>query len=373
MQLPEKNSPRLNRLVSLDVFRGITMFLLVAESARIYSSLGELAGVNSFFEPILQQFEHHEWHGLRFWDFVQPYFMFIVGVAMAFSLERRQASGATWLHSLKHILYRCGMLLLFGVGLHCVYNHRLVWELWNVLAQLSFTILVAYLIIKLPVRTQLGISFGLLLLTEILYRFTGIPGFDHPFVKGENFGSWMDMLLMGKINGGGWVAVNAIPTAAHTIWGVLAGKLLLGSQSDSQKLKILLIGAVAGLVIGYGLDWTGVTPIIKRICTSSFVIVTGGWCLLTLGFFYWLVDLKGVKGWTPFFTIVGMNPIFIYLLTQTVGGQWVNGFVAIFTTGFMGWFGLSGAPVAVVSAFAALALYWYLCYWLYQRKIIIKI
>jgi len=361
------------RLVSLDVFRGLTMFVLIAESALVYEALMDVAAPGSLLQGIVTQFNHHPWNGLRFWDLVQPFFMFIVGVAMAFSVTRRWAAGDTWGQTFLHIAVRCLILLCLGVSLHIGYSEAMVWELWNVLSQLSVTILVAFLIFKLPFRTQLAISFGLLLLSEILYRTFPLSGFDQPFVQGQNFGAWMDTVLMGKINPSGWVAINVLPTSAHTIWGVLAGKLLMSDRAGSEKLRYLLIGGLIGLGVGYGLDWAGITPIIKRICTSSFVIVSGGWCLLTLGLFYWLMDLKGKRRGTKLFVIVGMNPIFIYMFAETLGEQWFNDFVAIFTHGILGWVGAGEGTMEVASAFVVLGLMSYLCHWLYQRRIFIRI
>jgi len=292
---------------------------------------------------------------------------------MVFSLEKRWARGDTWNKTTKHILKRCIILFFLGVILHCGYSRKLVWELWNVLTQLSFTILVAYLIYRLPVSTQLVISISLLIAVEFVYRFFPVESFNQPFVKGHNFGSWMDTVLMGKINGGGWVAINCIPTAAHTIWGVLAGKLIIGSKENSYKIKILCLTGLIGIFIGYGLDWTGITPVIKRICTSSFVIVSGGWCLLTLTFSFWLIDIKGYKKWVTFFAIVGMNPIFIYMFSETAGKQWFNRFVQIFTNGFFSRFGIEENIINVINALVVLFLEWYLCYWLYKKKVFIKI
>ena len=374
----ERAASPAGRLVSLDVFRGITMFLLVAESTGLYNALSQATSPDSLAGLLVTQFHHHPWNGLRFWDLVQPFFMFIVGVAMPFSHARRWEQGGTWNESFKHVAYRCLVLLLLGVGLHCGYAGRLVWELWNVLAQLSVTILIAFLIMRLPFRKQLVISLGLILASSLAYRFSPIGEFrvlGDPFVKLQNFGAWMDTILMdsGTRNSGGWVAVNAIPTAAHTIWGVLAGQLLRSSREPLQKVKALVVAGLLALVVGYGLDWIGVEPIIKRISTASFVFASGGWCLLALAFAYWLVDIAGYKRWTWFFAIVGMNSIFIYMFSETVGKQWFNGFVAIFAQGFLGWFGVLGATAVVVSALTALALEWYLCYWLYERRILIKI
>ncbi|MFQ5740027.1 MAG: acyltransferase family protein [Acidobacteriota bacterium] len=361
-------APPQGRLVSLDAFRGLTMLLLVAEGTGLYEAL-QAPGV-AFSRTIVTQFTHHPWNGLHFWDLVQPFFMFIVGVAMPFALGRRWDHGHTWLKTFRHVLYRSSVLLLLGVVLHCGYSRKLVWELWNVLTQLSFTYLVAFLMMRKPWRTQIGFSFALLLGTELLYRLWAVPGYDLPFVKDHNFGSYMDMVLMGKLNdGGGWVAINCIPTTAHTMWGVLAGSLLKSGRPAARKIRILVVAGLIGLVAGYAMD--PVTPIIKRICTSSFVIVSGGWCLLTLAFFYWLIDVKGIHRWSRFAVIMGMNSIFIYMFGQTVGPQWFNGFVEIFTSGLLGWSGPENAEV--FNALLVLGLEWYFCYWLYRRGIFIKI
>lgn len=370
----DSKPPTSERLVSLDIFRGLVMFLLVAETAGIYHAVTDLTVPGTFLNQLITQFHHHPWHGLRFWDLIQPFFMFIVGVAMAFSVAKRTAYGFTWNQSLRHILFRCFMLLLFGVGLTCIYAGALRWELWNVLSQLSVTILIAFLIMRWSAFTQIAISFALLVATEIAYRtYASIAGIDDPFVQGTNFGARLDMILMGKINGGGWVAINCIPTAAHTIWGVVAGQLLLSERSPVRKMGWLLLAGLVLLLAGYALDLFDVTPIIKRICTSSFVLVSGGWCLVMLASFYGLVDIAGCRRWGFLFVVVGMNPIFIYLFSETIGRQWLNRTVAIFTTGGLEMAGVSEAIASVFTALVVFALQWYLCYWLYRRKVLIKI
>jgi predicted acyltransferase len=359
------------RLVSLDAFRGLTMFLLVAEGAGVYEALMETDFSGTWLGWVAIQFTHHPWNGLRFWDLVQPFFMFIVGVAMPFAIGRRLERGDSRAAVFHHVLYRSAMLFLFGVLLHCAYAGRIVWELWNVLTQLSFTYLVAYLLMRRPAKVQIATSLGLILLTEILYRTWSIPGFDQPFVKDHNFGSYMDLLLMGRLNdGGGWVAVNCIPTAAHTIWGVLAGQVLRSTRAPARKIMLLAVPGLLALVAGYALD--PITPIIKRICTSSFILASGGWCLLALAAFYWFIDVRRHSRWAFFAVVVGMNSIFIYLFNNTIGPRWLNGFVEIFTNGFLGGFVHAGW-VSLLTALVSLAVQWYLCYWLYQRKILIKI
>jgi predicted acyltransferase len=357
------------RLVSLDLFRGLTMFLLVAEAAHVYDALLELFPEGSDLHPFFLQFTHHEWNGLRFWDLIQPFFMFIVGVAMPFSLNKRLAISEDRSKITLHILKRCLLLFLFGTGLHCIYSGKVVFELWNVLTQLSFTILVTYFLLNKGWKVQLGVSLGLLALTEILYR---VYNPEAPFVHGTNFGNYTDQILMGKINNGGWVAINAIPTAAHTIWGAICGNLLLSTRPASEKIKVFAIAGLIGLALGCGLDWTGITPIIKRISTTSFTFASGGWAVLALAFSYWLVDVKNKrKGIFPFL-IVGMNSIFIYLFAETLG-RWLNKTLGIFTGGLLGWMGFGEHGLALVAALATLAAMWGLCYFLYRKGIFFRI
>jgi predicted acyltransferase len=242
-----------------------------------------------------------------------------------------------------------------------------------VLAQLAFTSIIAYLIIDRSYKYQIAVSVILLIITELLYRLILVPGFDQPFVEYHNFGAYMDTRLMGKINNDGWVAINIIPTAAHTIWGVLAGKLLVANFSAQKKIKYLLIGGIAGLVLGFGLDWLNITPIIKRIATSSFTLASGGWVFLMMAFWYWLVDFKKYNKYAWTAVVVGANSIFIYLFFNTVGYQWVNGFVAIFVVGFSNMAGIVPVISAVLSALVTWFLEWGLCYWLAKNKLFIKL
>lgn len=357
------------RLISLDVFRGLTMFLLIAEASLVYDALLEISPKGTVLHGFFLQFTHHEWNGLRFWDLIQPFFMFIVGVAMPFSLNKRLAIAEDRSKVTRHILKRCFLLFLFGTGLHCIYSGQVVFELWNVLTQLSFTVLVTFFLLDKGWKVQLGISLGLLALTEILYR-TYNP--EVPFEHGTNFGNYTDLLLMGKINDGGWVAINCIPTAAHTIWGAMCGNLLLSSKNNQAKIQLFIIAGLFGLVIGFGLEVAGVTPIVKRISTTAFVFASGGWALLALAFFYWLVDVKNTKGWTFPFLIVGMNSIFIYLFAETLG-RGLNKTLGIFTNGFLGWMGFGEHGLALVAALATLSAMWGLCFFLYRKGIFFRI
>ena len=358
-----------SRLLSLDFLRGLIMIFLVFESTGLYRHLiesSEGTATHSFFI----QFEHHPWNGLRFWDLIQPAFMFMAGTALAYSLQRQQLEGKTWGQQFLKTLKRSAWLFFWGVLDYAVRKSGLSFELWDVLTQLSFTTLVAFLIYRWSPAAQVGFSIGLLILTEILYRFTNVPGFDQPFTDQHNFGNYMDLILMNKINKGGWVAINCIPTACHTIWGALAGKLLLSNRTRPEKMNTLVIAGVAGLVIGYLLNITSITPIIKRIATTSFVFASAGWVFFALAISYWWIDIKDHRNNLRFFLVVGMNSLFIYLFIEIVASRWFNDYIGALTNGLMG---LANISAPIVTSLILFGLEWGMCYWLYKKRIFFKI
>jgi len=367
MTLPQTPS----RLLSLDFMRGLIMIFLMGESIGLYEHLFEVTE-GTALSHVFIQFFHHPWNGLRFWDLIQPGFMFMAGTALAYSLHRQQQQGMAWSESFKKTLKRSAWLFFWGVLDYAVRKEGLAFELWDVLTQLSFTTLVAFLIFRWSMSAQLVFSFGLLLLTEILYRYTNVPNFDQPFTDQHNFGNYVDLLLMNKINDGGWVAINCLPTAAHTIWGAIAGKLLLSDKSEEQKLKWLVTAGVVALVLGFAMDFT-ITPIIKRIATSSFVLASGGWCLLALALFYWWIDIKGHRNHLQFFTVVGMNSLFIYLFMEIVASRWFNGYISAITYGLMGFVNTPALLMGFITSLVLFGLEWGLCYFLYRKKIFFRV
>ncbi|HVP91928.1 MAG TPA: DUF5009 domain-containing protein [Terriglobales bacterium] len=357
------------RLGSLDLFRGFTMFMLIGESTLLYERLRDPSLAGTVLHAVGTQLDHHPWAGLRCWDLVQPFFMFIVGVALALSTANREAKGESRKTITAHAVRRAVLLLVLGWALYCIEPGRITFRFQNVLAQLSVTYIIAYFMMKRPAREQIALSFGLILLTEVIYRAFWVAGYNQPFVPDHNFGSWFDMLVSGELSAGHWVSFNAIPTTAHTIWGVLAGQWLMSARPAAKKLRVLALTGLAGVTGGFAL--TAVSPMIKRICTSSFVVASGGFCLLALAFCYWLVDVRGLKKGVTFFNIVGMNSLFIYLFTQTGATEWLLHLAKPSTHAGFGWTGGLGAEIA--TSLAAWAMLWLLCLWLYRRRILIKI
>ncbi len=357
------------RLLSLDFYRGLTMFLLIAEGSRLFSHFiaPELEG--TFIHFIGTQLHHVEWEGLHFWDLIQPFFMFIVGVAMPLSFSRRTAKGDSYKQLAAHVFKRSFIMLLLGWALYCIVAGKIVFQFQNVLAQLAITYLLAFLVIRKPVSIQIAFSILLILINESLYRFFPVEGFNHAFLPGENFGAWFNVLISGEKGGGNWAMFNAIPTAAHTIWGVVAGQVLMGKYSNNKKLLILFGAGIIGLIIGFGLS--PITPIIKRIATSTFVFVSGGWAFIALALCYWLIDILKYQKGILFFAIVGMNPIFIYLFAHIGGNELIHKTFLPFSNALFAWTGQLGSEIILSSI--VLFILWYLCYWLYKKNIFIKI
>ena len=357
-----------NRLASLDFFRGFVMFLLIAEFAHLFdvfmeSGNEQITALSSFL------FHHAKWEGLHFWDLVQPFFMFIVGVSIPLSYRNRKKKGASENEIRNHAFRRAFLLLLFGWGLYCIGPQKIVFQFDNVLAQLSFTYILAFLLLRQSNVVYIAVSILCIVVSDLLYRFFPVVGFDQAFTAGENFGAWFNIFISGYEYGGHWAAFNALPTAAHTLLGVVAGRWLMGESSQKEKLKRLLLAGIIMLVLGYLSSLF--TPVIKRISTTSFVLLSGGWTFLALAFFYWLIDVKQLLQNTFFFRVVGVNPLFIYLFASLGGGQLLLKIIRPFSKSLIG--GFSPYLSDLISGLFVLFGLWYMCYWLYKKQIFIKI
>jgi predicted acyltransferase len=143
-----------DRLISLDFFRGFTMFLLIAEWTILFNVMVDPSLEGTFLHFIGEQFHHHPWHGMTFWDLVQPYFMFIVGIAIPFSVSKRTARGDSPVEIRNHAIRRAIILLVLGWALYCISPGYITFRFQNVLAQLSVTYIVAFFLMNKSLKTQ---------------------------------------------------------------------------------------------------------------------------------------------------------------------------------------------------------------------------
>ncbi len=361
-----------NRLLSLDFFRGIIMVILVFGETGFFTHL-----FNAFRNPVTQflsiQFEHSEWRGLHIWDLLLPAFMLIAGTSISLSYEKQRQLNFTYTQSLWKTVKRSCWLLFLGVLIYSVRNGKLNLQFSNVLTELSFATLISFLIINLKPVWQLTVSLLLLIITGAVYRFSHVPGFDHPFVDGQNFGNYVDVLIIGRVNTGYGTTMN-IPTASVvTIWGSIAGQLLQSAKPAIIKCRTIAIAGIAAIMIGFCLDLSDVDPMLKWISSPSFVFATGGIALLALAVAYYRIDIRRHRKYLFFFTVVGMNSIFIYLFFIFFGSHWMNGFVTTLVSGLLAFIGINSETGAVCSCLVIFGLEWGLCYFLYRKKMFFRL
>jgi predicted acyltransferase len=355
---PPPRKPGAGRLASLDAYRGFIMIILAANGFG-WRHLAK----NPEYSWIANQFEHVPWTGMVFWDLIQPAFMFMVGVAMPFSVARRFEEGATRSQIFRHVLWRSFMLVVLSQVLMSISANRLHFQLINVLSQIAFTYVLSYLIFLMPFRWQVISGAGILVLhTALFYLF---PGPDGAFSQAENIGARIDRFL-GLNYRGYYVTINFVSETVTTLFGVWTGMLMRRHDSHGHRMKVLAGAAAACFALGWAL--TPVAPMVKRIWTASFTLFSTGWVLLMLLFFYWLVDVRGWRKPAFPLIVVGMNSIFIYSISIVLAG-WLDRAVGVFT--FRWQFIGTLAPVA--QATTVVLVMWYACYWLYQRKIFFKL
>lgn len=361
------------RLLSLDFLRGLIMVTLALGETGFFQKL-ETAYPNALTSFFAWHFEHSIWHGLRMWDVILPAFMTIAGTALAYSFKKQQEQGVTWRGSFLKTLRRSFWLLFWGLLIYSVMDNHLNFQMSNVLTQLAFTTIIAFSVINKPPRVQFVLSILCLIIPELLYRMIKIPGFDQPFVEFKNFGSYVNqsigitLIPAHKTN-----TINFIASSAHTIWGMMAGQLLMSAKPFKTKVWRLLLSGIVALLIGVAMDLGGITPMLKWISTSSFVLVTGGITLLIMGAsYYWIDGLQHSKG-LKFFTIVGMNSIFIYLFFIFIGDKWLNGYMEILVSGLLQFISVPVNVGIALSSLVVFAIEWGLCYYLYKKKLFFKL
>lgn len=360
---PSSSVPSLpERLYSVDAFRGFTMFCMFAGPFGL--NLFEQYG---FMSPIIVQLDHAQWIGTHFWDLIQPFFMFIVGVVMPYSFHRRWARGETWNQSLRHVLKRAALLIFWGIVARSIGANRPNLDLINVLAQIAFTYTVAFLILRKSWQYQAVTAALLLLAHTLFYLFVRVNGVEGPWVRDGNIGEMLDLMILGKTWGGSYATINCVSSAFNTILGVLTGRMLFSSESLGRKTKILA-GAGVALVFA-GLALHPFVPIIKKIWTASFALLSSGFTILALLLFYWVCDVWKRRSWATLFVMIGANSIFIYLFHEILG-RWMRHTAPVFTSWAEPFVGV-WAPFTAV--WLVIALQVYVCWWLYQHRIFIKL
>jgi predicted acyltransferase len=369
----ESPVPSLPRLLSLDALRGFNMFWIIG-GAEIVAEIA-----NKVDNPTVSRISHNltkhvEWEGFHFHDMIFPLFLFIIGVALPFSLGRRLDAGEPKNRLIRKVIWRTVILLALGwiySGL-LEFNGLQNLRIMGVLQRLALGYFFASIaMLYMNVRGQIVAAASCLVIYWLSMRFLSAPGFHlGDFSPNGNFANYIDRVLFqpGQIYrtyGDPEGIFSTIPAIATAMIGSFAGYYLRSDRNGGQKVRGLIAAGV--LSIGAGYLWSIDFPVIKKIWTSSYVLVAGGWSLILLALFYWLIDVKGWKRGTLFFMVIGLNPITIYIGQEIIDFEHTAKF---FVQG-----ALKFIPAYEVLLFAAslLALKWLFLYFLHRQRIYLRV
>jgi len=383
-----------SRLVSLDCYRGLVLLLLCIEGPiwAWWDPIQEAFSDSGIVSSICYQAQHVQWVGCSAWDLIQPSFMFMVGVSMAYSMAKRQRVGDSWGKMFLHVLYRSLVLILLGVFLRSAHAAQTYWTFEDVLSQIGLGYPILFLIWNRPPKFQwlavVGILLGYYLLFALtpIYATAGNPegypaweGYLANWNLNANPAHFADVWFLNlfpresafEFHPAGYNTLNFIPSLAIMVLGLIAGELLRSDSSESKKFTLLLSIGVAGLAIGYGLDAAGVCPLVKKTWTSTFTIFSGGWCFIILAVLYGIIDIAKIQFWTLPLVILGMNSIALYVMIHFLP-SFIDSTLKIHAgEGYSEFLGIPFSRL-VTNATAGLVL-WLICFWMYRRKLFLKI
>jgi predicted acyltransferase len=363
------------RLVSIDALRGFTMIWIVGADALADAFRGLDGGAVSAWLGV--QLGHAAWEGLTFYDLIFPLFLFIVGVAVPLSLDRiveREGRSA----ALRRVLVRGLVMYTLGVLYYGGISHGWDQIRWVGVLQRLAAGYVAAALLHLWCRPRTTVAVGVTLLIGywVLLTFVPVPGVGAgDYARGRNLANWVDAhWLPGKVWYGDYDPeglLSTLPALVSALLGLAAARVVRDDhRSAAGRLRLLVV--VGAVVLGLGYLWGLQFPICKRIWTSSYVLVTGGWSFLLLALFHGLIDVRGWRGWATPFVWVGSNALLIYFVSRVVDFRAVSSFfvggevaAALNAT----WTGLGALVLAVTSVVLCVTL----CGALYRKKVFLRI
>jgi predicted acyltransferase len=361
---PEVSPPQAvgaKRLVSLDAFRGWTMFWIVGGGALV----GGLHALNSNFlvNGLVYELSHTDWQGLRFYDLIWPSFMLMTGMSLPLSYAKRSLTQSHQ-QIFMRVLRRFAVLFLLGSLRESIqFDHPYLVELSSALQPIAVAYLAAFLLVRKSWKFQAVVGAGILVFYALLLALVPAPGVPAgSYDRNANLVLWTDLVTVGRVLPEHWgTVICTLPTISTTILGMLLGELLTTTRSAASKIKIIGLVGLSGVVLGWALN--PVIPIVMKIWTTSYGLASAGFACLMFLVFYWLIDVRGHRKLAFPFLVIGMNAVAIYMSESII--PWSKT-VAIFTHPLAGTLG-SFAPL--FHAIAVLTVEWLVLYWMYKRKI----
>jgi len=349
------------RLVSLDAFRGWTMFWIVGGTSLMFGL--EKLGHNPVLDAIVYQLRHTDWQGLRFYDLIWPSFMLMTGMSLPFSYAKRSLSQGHREIFLR-VLRRALVLFLLGSLRESVHlNNPCLVELSSALQPIGIAYFCAFLLVRRSWEFQAAAGGLILVAYALLLAFVPAPGIAAGgYAKDANLVLAVDLAVLGRAHKEGWGTVlSTIPTISTTILGLLLGRLLRTARPAGSKLGIIGAVGLCGVALGWAMN--PFVPVIMKLWTTSYGLASAGWACLMFLVFYWVIDVRGCRRWAFPFVIIGVNALAIYMAGTLVP---LRRTVGIFTAGIAASLGSSGA---LFQAAAVLVAEWLILYWMYRRKI----
>jgi predicted acyltransferase len=402
------------RLLSLDAYRGFVMLAMVSHGLAL-PHIARQPGYSG--DPVWQhlafQFDHVPWIGCSFWDLIQPSFMFMVGVAMAFSLASRAAGGQSWRQMALHAAWRSIALIFLGIFLRSVGRGQTNFTFVDVTTQIGLGYFFLFLVSGRRPIEQFTWALGILGLYWLAFYLYPVKDYDPslvgaadvPQLTGEftkhwnknanlalDFDVWfLNLFPRDKpfaFDAGGYATLNFVPSLATMIFGLLAGELIRSGTSRGKNILWMVAAGAIGLAAGLALDYFEVCPLVKRIWTPSWTLFAAGCTLWMLAGFYTVIEVVRLRFWAFPLAVVGMNSIAIYCMDKLLrpflldslkthfGENLFSGkdIVVLLNRTFDLKLGsLRPEFVPLVENVVAILALWLICYWMYRRKIFIKL
>ena len=395
--IPASTASPAPRNIAVDAYRGFVMFLMMAEVVHLAEVSRAYPG-NWFWSILAYNQTHVPWTGCSLHDLIQPSFSFLVGVALPYSIASRLRKGGRFGPMLAHAVWRSLLLIALGIFLRSIDHPITYFTFEDTLTQIGLGYTFLFLLGFRSARWQWG-AFAVILagywLAWALYPVPGAgfdysavgvqPGWIHNFTgfaahwnKNTNLGNAFDQWFLNLFprtkpfayNDGGYLTLSFIPTLATMILGLIAGRWLK-TFAPAIPIRRLLIAGALGIGAGLLLHFTGICPIVKRIWTPAWTLFSGGACFLLLAAFSWIIDLKGFRKWAFPLVVIGMNSIAAYMMDHLIEDFLISSFHTHLGRAPFQIFGLGLEPFLL--GCAVLVTYWLILFWMYRRKIFLRV
>lgn len=397
------NVPAPSRRISIDVYRGMVMFLMLAEVLH-WSQWNEHAeGQSPWIRTVLDWLSFHtshvEWRGCSLHDMIQPSFSFLVGVALAFSFTKRIELGQSWRAMFLHAVVRSVILIFLGIFLRSLGKPQTNFTFDDTLTQIGLGYWILFLFASLGTRWLLLATSLLLFAYWGLFAFYPLPGadfdttrvgvpanwpehfigFESHWNKNSNpawaFDTWWMNLFPREtpflFSAGGYCTLSFIPTLGTMMLGLIAGKWLQSPGPEPDRSMRLLTAGLVCMALAIWLDTQGWCPIVKRIWTPSWTLWSGGICFLWLLTLHWICDLGRFSWWAYPWIVIGANSIVAYVMSWALEKPTHDAIERHF-----GWLLdriLEPALRPAVLGGLTLVLFWIALRWLYRNRIFVRI